>query len=148
MYCFWAINLNRMTFDLETFWHADTVDTGLVKFGGQGHTGRELELSNCRDARLCVTNKHRQLTKPNKSVFSFPRQLSTSHCPHLLLSAVLRSIIFSARRAFSSKPTTAACEWWNRRAERRTPGRYTNPALHTMRASAKNLALVYDKVSD
>ena len=56
----------------------------------------------------------------NKSVFSFLRQLSTRHCSHLLLCAVLRRrccwafggrrcrSIFPAATALSSKPAAAA----------------------------------------
>ena len=72
-------------------------------------------------------------------MFSFPRQLTTWHCPHLLLSAVLRRgccwppahrpcskrSIPPGSRAHSSKPTATACGgldgltdgWTDRRAD-------------------------------
>ena len=55
----------------------------------------------------------------NKSVFSFLRQLTTWHCPHLILRAVLRRSccwapgsnrsISPVRRAHSSKPAVSTC---------------------------------------
>ena len=59
------------------------------------------------------------------------RQLTTWHCPHWLLRAVLRRrccnnrSIPAGRRAHSSKPAAAACggQWRDKRTDRRTDGR-------------------------
>ena len=76
-------------------------------------------------------------------------QMSAWHCPHLLLSAVLRRrccwaqgsnrSISPVRRALSSKPAAAACG--GRRVgqtDRRTTDRCTDPARRTMRAVSIN----------
>jgi len=67
-------------------------------------------------------NDHRIHTAQcrNKTEFSFPRQLTTWHCPHLLLSAGLlttqQSIDISGRMG---------------QTDGRTPDRCTDPAPHT-----------------
>jgi len=81
----------------------------------------------------------------NKSVFSFLRQLTTWHCPHLLLCAVLQPdccwpparrpcsnrSISPGRRAHSSKPAAAACDGrLNWGTERQTDGRTDARQLH------------------
>ena len=53
-------------------------------------------------------------TNINNSVCSFLRQLTTWHCPHLLLHSLLRRpcsnrSIYSGRRAHSSKPAASEC---------------------------------------
>ena len=67
----------------------------------------------------------------NKPVFSFLCRLTMRHCTQLLLSTVLRCgccwsaarwlcsnrSISPARRALSSKPAAAECEWWDGQTE-------------------------------
>jgi len=77
-----------------------------------------------------------------------PRQLwlSTRHCPHLLLSAVLRRrcccrSIYPARTALSSKPAARRC--CGSGSDRRTLDRFVAPAPHTMRVvSIKRVVLI------
>ena len=97
------------------------------------------------------------LSKNYKSVLSFLRQLTTWHCPHLLLRAVLRLHAAGhaaidrppARRAHSSKPA-AACRVrpangtdrkTDRHTDGRTPYRHIDSALYTMRAVPNNTRL-------
>ena len=83
-----------------------------------------LQLIACVKRRIsdCDSSSRTNMSPPlKKSVFSFLRQLTTWHCPHLLLSAVLwrgccwpptvqqSTDIICPRRAHSSKPAAAAC---------------------------------------
>ena len=93
------------------------------------------------------------VSRTPKSVFSFLRQLTTCHCPHMLLRAVLRRRCYwppprrpwsnrsvsSGRRAHGSKPAAAAV--WERRTDRRTPD-----TQHTMRAVPEFCVLVTQQV--
>ena len=75
----------------------------------------------------------------HKSVFSFLRQLTTRHCSHLLLSAVLRRRYCWAPDVqqsidISCQNPQHAAECGGRmmgQTDRRTPDRYTEPAPHT-----------------
>ena len=86
-----------------------------------------------------------------KQVWVQSRQLGCQHdmhSPHLLLNAVLRRrccwvtalaaverYVPPAGRSAANPPhAAAAVEWWDRQTDRRTPDRYTDPVLHTMRA--------------
>ena len=62
----------------------------------------------------------------------FLRQLTTWHCPHLLLCAMLR--VCCCSRAHSSKPAAAACGRRMWRKDRRTSNRCIDPAPRTMQA--------------
>ena len=68
-------------------------------------------------------------SKRNKPVFSIIRQLSRWHCPHVLTQARRAAIVryVLPRRALSSKPTTAACEWWT---DGRSDGQTCTRPLH------------------
>jgi len=84
----------------------------------------------------------------NKSVFSFLRTLKTWHCPHLLLRAVLRPRAAAAPAVQQSidisqppgpqqqtrRTLMQRANGTDRRTDGRTPYRYTDPALHTVRA--------------
>ena len=73
----------------------------------------------------------------SKSVFSFLRQLSTRHCPHLLLSTSNRSIS-PGRQVLCSKPTTCCCyDQSMKQTDKLTLNRFIDHALHTVRAVSK-----------
>ena len=83
-------------------------------------------------------------------------RLPTWHCPHLLLSAVLRPraaalllpgavdrYLLRLRRSAANPPHTAAAfDWWDRLTDGQTdgptPDRFIDPAPHTMRAVSKS----------
>ena len=88
-----------------------------------------------------------------KQVWVQSRQLGCQHdmqSPHLLLNAVLqcrccwvtvlaaveRYVPPAGRSAANPPHDAAAVERWDRQTDRRTPDRYTNPVLHTMRAKS------------
>ena len=90
-----------------------------------GRTGREVcyLLSPCKVDKQCYWHT---------SVFSFLRQLSTWHCPHLLLRAVLRRQPCSNRSispSHSSKPAARCCSGRKGQTDGRTRCR---PAPHTL----------------
>ena len=79
----------------------------------------------------------------NKSVFSFLRQLTAWHCSQLLLSAGRAAI---DRYLLPARPTAANPMQQHARnaADRQTPDRYTEPALHTMQAEPAIIARKHD----
>ena len=99
-------------------------------------------------ASMCALHFH-----CNKSVFGFLRRLSTRHCPHLLLSAVLRRrccwvpdgrrcrSINPARTALSSKTLRLPRLWSNDGTDRQTD-RPCSPYHAGSRGSANNLRLL------
>ena len=85
----------------------------------------------------------------NKSVFSLVLRLSTWHCTHLLLNAVLRHrycwapgtvnrYVLPARRSQQIRCTASRC-WCQMtgQTDGRTLDRFTDPASHAMRAVSK-----------
>jgi len=72
----------------------------------------------------------------NKSVFSFLRALTTWHCPHLLLHAVLRP------RAAATPAVQQSIDISNppgpQQQTRRTPYRFIDPVPHTVHAGSAN----------
>ena len=88
---------------------------------------------NTRRLKTVVGGKFEIPTRSEQVSFSFPRQLTTWHCSHLLLNAVLlcgsnRSIP-PARGAHSSKPAARCCRW-ERQTGGRTQYRYIDPAAY------------------
>ena len=103
-----------------------------------------------------LSSQSKDNSNNDKSVFSLVRRLSTWHCPHLLLSAVLRRrccwarlqlvhgaavdlYLLPARRSAVNPPAiVAAVDRWetDRRTDRRTLDRYIDPATHTVRAAS------------
>jgi len=90
----------------------------------------------------CILMKCTTSDNSNKSVFSFLRQLTTWHCSHSLLDAVLLywatgvrhcCSIFPVRRAHSSKLTACCCSSQyidGTQTDGQTPYRYIDPAAY------------------
>jgi len=86
----------------------------------------------------------------NKSALILVRWLSTWHCPHLLLNAVLMGTrhcrsISPARLAHSSKPATRCYSRWMGQTDRQTSCRYTDLLPNGMRAVSIMLMLLHSE---
>jgi len=90
-------------------------------------------LSRRRLFRFCVYT----------NVSSYLRTLTTRHCPH---SPAARRCCSDrsaspARLAHSSKSAAAGLLLWDRQTDGRTPCRFVDPAVHTVRALATSLSV-------
>ena len=87
-------------------------------------------------------------------MFSLVRRLSTRHCPHLLLSAVLRAplllgagavdlYLLPARRSAANPrtPLLLSIDGTDGRTDRQTLDRFIDPAPHAMQAVSTNYSV-------
>jgi len=86
-------------------------------------------------------------------------RISTWHCPHLLLDAVLRRrccwapapaaldryVLPTVRSAANPPHSTAAVKRWDRQTDGQTPYRYIDPAPHTMREVPINIVNILEQ---